>query len=257
MLRSHDVAYELSEEEEIKSRYSDRDPTVKSERLLLFFTIHEALQFCEHTIIRRNEQHEQSPREVFLASLAQERRQPLSAVFAKILGSPPEEINTLHALDRLTYHTEQTYDAGEEIFVKGSEADCFNVVVSGAVAVAIPKDDPRHGVYKNNMKILSGAGPVQQRKSSSVLMEPSIQDDHEIVVASVWPVGGVFGYVDFLLGRPRNFTSVATQDGTVVAKMSRGQIQTLQSENPELDGCLQRILLQASLLDLANCTCDE
>jgi CRP-like cAMP-binding protein len=257
MLRSHEVAYSLQEEEEIKARYSACDTTIKSERLLLFFTIHEALQFCEHKLVLRNNQHELSPRDTFLSRLAQERRQPLSGVFGRILSSSPEEINILRAFDGQTYHSEHTYDAGEEIFRKGSESDCFNVVISGAVAVAIAKDDPRHGVYKNNMKIVSGAGPVQQKKSSSALMEPSIQDDHEIVVASVWPVGGVFGYVDFLLGRPRNFTAVATQDGTVVAKMSRRQIQTLQSENPELDGFLQRVLLQASLLDLANCTCDE
>jgi hypothetical protein len=82
-------------------------------------------------------------------------------------------------------------------------------------------------------------------------------DEGPVVVASLWPAGSVFGHVDFLLERPRNFRTVATQEGTVVAKISISQLHLLQSEEPALDALLQRVLLQASILDLANCTCDE
>jgi hypothetical protein len=92
------------------------------------------------------------------------------------------------------------------------------------------------------------------------MLDPSIRHDSATstaVVTCVWPVGGVIGYVDFLLERPRHFRTVAAQNGTIVAKITMENLRLIQSEDPVLDGLVQRVLLQASLLDLANCTCEE
>ena len=92
------------------------------------------------------------------------------------------------------------------------------------------------------------------------MLDPSIRQDSDrnvTVVTNVWPVGGVFGYVDFLLDRSRQFRTVATQNGTVVAKITMADLNLVRNEDPVLDGLVQRVLLQASLLDLANCTCEE
>jgi CRP-like cAMP-binding protein len=257
MLRSHHVAYDLDEEDFVKEQFATRNPEANPERILLFLTIHEALQFCERGMVMNMGKHNRTISDRFLSRLLHEERQPLSAVFGRTLGSSSEEMKTLQLLDGNRYHSEELYGPGQEIFVKGSKPDGFCVVLHGAVAVAINKDDPRHLVYRSNTSIVSGAGPVKQQKSQSNLIESAMREDDEIVVASVWPVGGVFGYVDFLLDRPRNFTAVATQEGTVVAKLTLDQIRLLQNENTVLDGCLQRVLLKASLMDLANCTCDE
>ena len=92
------------------------------------------------------------------------------------------------------------------------------------------------------------------------MVDSSLRHDSDAsitVVTSMWPVGGVFGYVDFLLERPRQFRTVATQNDTVVAKITMADMCRIQNEDPVLDGLVQRVLLQASLLDLANCTCEE
>jgi hypothetical protein len=110
------------------------------------------------------------------------------------------------------------------------------------------------------MHIASGAGLVRSSGSVSNMFDPSLRQDSATtltVVTSVWPVGGVFGYVDFLLERTRHFRTVATQNGTIVAKITMASLKLMQSEDPILDGLVQRVLLQASLLDLANCTCEE
>lgn len=254
MLRSHDVAYDLEEEETVKSKYANGDPSVQSERLLLFLTIHEALQFCEQALLHTSET-DRSLNDTQFTMLLNAKQQTLGDVFGRILGSSFEELSLLQILDGKRYHDELSFAPGDTIYCKGSIPDGLCVVLHGAVAVAINDNDPRHQVHRLNSSILSGAGRVLQKKSSSKLVESKVDD--EIVVASVWPVGGVFGYVDFLLDRPRNFTAVATHEETVIAKMTRSHMQLLKNENPSLEGCLQRILLQASLLDLSNCTCDE
>jgi hypothetical protein len=131
--------------------------------------------------------------------------------------------------------------------------------LKGAVAVRIDVDDPRFR-EKSSTHISSGAGLVRSTGSISNMLDPSIRDVSDTsftVVTSVWPVGGIFGYVDFLLERPRHFSTVATQNGTIIAKITMVNLKLMQSEDPVLDGLVQRVLLQASLLDLANCTCEE
>ena len=77
------------------------------------------------------------------------------------------------------------------------------------------------------------------------------------MVATLWPVGGVFGYSDVLLDRPRTYAAFATKSGTRVARMTRSNFVLLQKEDAAMSGLLHRVLLRASILDLANCTCDD
>jgi hypothetical protein len=131
--------------------------------------------------------------------------------------------------------------------------------LKGAVALRIDEDDRRYR-EKSQTHIVSGAGLVRSTGSMSNMVDSSLRHDSDdllTVVTSVWPVGGVFGYVDFLLERPRHFRTMASQNDTVVAKIAMADLRRIQQEDPVLDGLVQRVLLQASLLDLANCTCEE
>lgn len=119
--------------------------------------------------------------------------------------------------------------------------------------------DPRFR-ERSRTHIASGAGLVRSSGSVSNMLDASFRQDSATsltVITSVWPVGGVFGYVDFLLERTRHFRTVATQNGTIVAKITMKGLKLMQTEDPILDGLVQRVILQASLLDLANCTCEE
>jgi CRP-like cAMP-binding protein len=70
-------------------------------------------------------------------------------------------------------------------------------------------------------------------------------------------VGGIFGFVDFLLEHHRSFRSVASRDKTVVAKITRAGLDRLQEEHPEVVRIVQSVLLQASAMELSNCTCSD
>jgi len=258
MLRSHNVAYSPDEEQKIKALHPNESIPKDSERLLLFLTIHEALAFCETGLIKIMGRHNAS-----LVRNRFSRSSPptLSFVFSRILGCSSEEERTLSKLDCKRYHDEIEFYAGQEIFATNSHSNAFYIVLKGSCAVAIDPRDPRYD-ERSHSSILSGAGIVRQSGSQSDLLVPARQvsdgkSDSPLVLASLWPVGGVFGYVDCLLQRQRNFRAVATQPGTIVAKMTMAQMHQVQIEEPVLDGLIQRVLLQASLLDLSNCTCDE
>jgi hypothetical protein len=121
-----------------------------------------------------------------------------------------------------------------------------------------PSSDSGRRIFRQKQTIMSGAGLVQGPGSSSYLVDPQLTlSEDRLAVASMWPVGGIFGYVDFLLQRPRVFRTVATGTDTVCAKISLSKLNLLQNEDPILDALIQRVLLQVSVLDLANCTCDE
>lgn len=131
--------------------------------------------------------------------------------------------------------------------------------LKGAVAIKLGEGDPRFQ-EKSRTHIVTGAGLVRSTGSVSNMFDLSMRQGSATaltVVTSVWPVGGVFGYVDFLLERSRHFHTVATQNDTIVAKITMESLKLVQSEDPILDGLVQRVILQASLLDLANCTCEE
>jgi CRP-like cAMP-binding protein len=259
MLRSHDVAYSVEEEQNIKDQYPEIVAPAELARLLLFVTIHEALVFCENALIHQMGRSNTSLRERFSQQHIREGGSTLAFVFSRILGCSSQEERTLNKLNGKRYHEEIHLRAGEEVFSPSSHSDAFYVVLSGAAAIAIDQNDPRYK-EKSRTRIVSGAGVVRHFGSTSTILDPSIRQDSAtspMVVTSIWPVGGIFGYVDFLLERPRYFRVIATQSGTVVAKITMSNLHLMQNEDPVLDGLVQRVLLQASLLDLANCTCGE
>ena len=67
----------------------------------------------------------------------------------------------------------------------------------------------------------------------------------------------MFGFVDFLLKRPRAFGAVATEDGVALARIRRERLDRLKSDNPEVYRIVQNVILQASVMELANCSCSE
>jgi len=54
------------------------------------------------------------------------------------------------------------------------------------------------------------------------------------------------------LERRRSFNVICQKDGTVVAKLSRRKIDWLKRENEVLYHIIEKVLLQASLMELAN-----
>lgn len=153
-------------------------------------------------------------------------------------------------IDEITGYCEQVkYMAGEPIFRTNTHSDAFYIVVSGMVAV--PK---RLG----STRIISGAGVKDGRNlSSSNLMEFTAEGEdtqHTSTVESFHKVGNIFGFCDFLLERYRTFDAVA-KGGTVLAKFTSADMERMKIENRPLYVVVQNMLLKASLMDLANCTC--
>lgn len=151
------------------------------------------------------------------------------------------------------YCEEAEYQPGAEIFHKNTHPDAFYIVVKGAVAV--PRD--RKGNLLSSM-IQSGAGAVksEQSLSSSNLLGMVGDDGEHKSVESFHKVGGCFGYCDFLLERYRTFDAIAApNEGATVAVFTRATMQRMKNENEPLFVIVQKLLLRASLMDLANCTC--
>jgi SulP family sulfate permease len=259
MLRSHDVAYDMEEEARVEAKLQARADTpgrlreaVTCDRVLLFLTIHEALEFCENVLIHElnADRVGKSPSFIRLDQYSPEfaDENAITTIISHMLGLEQDERKVLRALEDERYHEEITFKAGQLVINKDTYPGAFYVVLKGSVAVTTS------GV--KNRKIVSGAGPVQHQSRASAMLDPSLKMNDDALL-SIWPVGGVFGYVDYILERPRRFKAVAAQDGTICAKFSRSQMLLLRSENPELDGIMQRVLLRASIMDLAGCSCRD
>jgi CRP-like cAMP-binding protein len=161
-----------------------------------------------------------------------------------------EERNAVKILEDERYYSELHLQAGQLVFNKDTHPSSFYIVLKGSVAVATTESP-----QKDDGGIVSGAGPVKGY-SSRKWLDPNVEMPQGSL-SSIWPVGGIFGYVDYMLERPRKFRAVSAQDGTIVAKFTRSQMLLLRSEDEALDGIMQRLLLQASIMDLANCTCRD
>ena len=152
----------------------------------------------------------------------------------------------------VSYYEEARYQPGETIFQKNTHPDAFYIVVKGAVAV--PHD--RRGSLP--MMIRSGAGAIErpQSLSSSNLLGMLGDDGEHKSVESFHKVGGTFGYCDFMLERYRTFDAIASpNEGATVAVFTRINLNKMEAENRPLYVIVQKLLLRASLMDLANCTC--
>ena len=260
MLRSHGASYPLAEEETVREKvYTNSDVSVSRasdiiDRIILFMTVHEALEFCEGTLIHQL-QGKTSESGSYL-QFSGPKEHTLSSAFAQMLQSDPDEREILRQFDGRRYHTELGFSAGERVFSREKRADALYVVLKGGLASGSGRSNT---VYRHKQQIVSGAGLVSARRGSkSNLMDASLQKSSEPpVVATMWPAGGVLGYTDCLLDRHYSFSTFATQNDTRVAKMTRNDLNLLQQEDPVLDALLHRVLLKASILDLANCTCDD
>jgi CRP-like cAMP-binding protein len=246
------VSYSVEEQEEVKAKIllgcekgNAKHPT---EKILLFMTAHEALEFCESALIRQYSREEPSP----LESAMGVRELTLADAFARILDLPEHEIEQLRRLDDQRYHEEMEFSSGQHIFLKGSHPTSFYVVLAGAVASGVGETTS----VQRQRHFFSGAGLVKPSGGSrSNLLDPSFLDSSVgQKVHALWPVCGVFGYSDLLLDRPRTFGATATQNGTKLAVISRSSLNLL-AEDPALSALVHRVLLRASVLDLQNCTC--
>lgn len=257
MLRSHDVAYDVEEEARIEALLQSRTTSAsqdktKCDRVLLFLTVYEALEFCENVLIHdlKADKPTKRPSFIKLDLYGEESEKPISTIITHILGLEAEERMAVKILDDERYHSEVHLRAGELVFSKDTRPSSFYIVLKGSVAAASTRSS-----MKKRVSIVSGAGPVKP-SSGRKWLDPNVEMLQESL-SSIWPVGGIFGYVDYMLDRPRTFKAVSAQHGTIVAKFTRSQILLLRSEDTMLDGIMQRLLLQASVMDLANCTCRD
>jgi MFS superfamily sulfate permease-like transporter/CRP-like cAMP-binding protein len=257
MLRSHKVSISTVEEEDafkahqLSRQIPKKKAPVACENILLFVTLPEALEFCETDLIHSLDNRQPSSAVRRLSSLShmvahESEEHSLASVLAHILGASKEETEILNRLEDQRYHEEIDVNAGEMIFQKETHSDSFFVVLKGCVA------NSTHTAYKaqrQQQEVLSGAGIVKPKRQG--------RSSHAQGAATLWPVGGVFGYLDFLLERPTSYRTIATLDGTRVARFTHSHINLSQAEDPELHALLQRVLLHTSSLDLANCTCSD
>lgn len=128
MLRSHDVAYELEDEQRIKNQHSIRAKSFESTRLLLFVTIHEALEFCENALVHRMGQRSSNHRGSLSDSFVATEKNSLATVFSRILGCSSYEKEILQKLNGKRYHEELMFHAGQDIFLTNTYSDAFYVV---------------------------------------------------------------------------------------------------------------------------------
>ena len=155
----------------------------------------------------------------------------LSDAFTHFLGLEENEAAALIDYEKSgnMFHSERLYKDGDSIFKSGTNADGFFVVLSGSVVIL----DDKPGLGGN--AILSGAGmqPISRRNMSRVMT-----------------VGSVFGFVDYVLKRPRTFSVVAGKD-SLVAKCHRSGLEELKREDPDLDRIVDKVLLLCSVVELS------
>ena len=128
MLRSHDVAYELEDEQRIKNQHSIRAKSFESSRLVLFVTIHEALEFCESALVHRMGHRNSCPRGTLSNSFVATEKSSLANVFSRILGCSSYEKDVLQKFNEKGYHEELLLQAGQDIFLTNTHSDAFYVV---------------------------------------------------------------------------------------------------------------------------------
>lgn len=153
----------------------------------------------------------------------------LSNAFTHFLGLDSNDASALIDYEKC-FTSEIHYKAGETIFATGSEGDGFYVVLSGSVMV----------LSEDRRDKSSGAG-VQRMKRNMV---------ESGQLSRMLSVGSVFGFVDFILKRPRRFSAVAGKD-SIIAICHRSGLDNLKKEKPELDRIVDKMLLLCSAVELA------
>ena len=228
ILRAHKIAYAVQEEDEVKERISTGlRPDDNHDKILIFDTVYEALEFCEYILL--SELHARSPKYRYAPQVAHNHglllpptsslpmatngQWSVSKAFTTLLGSENiEDSILLQAFEESdgAFHDEREYSSGESIFKRGTHSDAFFVVLSGSVRLS----------YANSSYTLAR--------------------------------GGVFGFVDFIMERQWSFNVEAVKDRTIVAKFHRDGLDRAKAENPALDRIVDKFLLQASIRELSN-----
>ncbi|KAL9190695.1 hypothetical protein ACHAXT_000401 [Thalassiosira profunda] len=230
LLQTHETARRLEVDEASGS--------VDGEKIILFDDLDEALQFCEKKLISEAPRDTLSFRrleDLVPASSSDSGGISLSTAFTHFLGLDEQDANALVDYEKSgnSFHSETRYSSGETIFASGTNADGFFVVLSGSVVVLL--DDRSTSGTSPTKSILSGAG-VQKIKLG--------------MQGQMYSVGSVFGFVDFVLKRPRTFSVVAGKDA-LVAKCHRSGLDELKKSNPDLDRIVDKVLLLCSVVELA------
>jgi CRP-like cAMP-binding protein/anti-anti-sigma regulatory factor len=256
MFRSHEVSYEtILDEDDAKAKLLSADRqrkhTENIERILIFSTVAEALEFCETVLLRKANvtfRSFASMEDLSQQNLDDETKEhTISTVLTHFLGcSGTKKAEILDRLIGLRHHREIVYKAGQIIFSMHQPSDAFYVVLHGSVANSLSSSTIH--TARQLQPVLSGAGKVSPTSSSTSRFTSS---GH---IGAVLPVGGIFGFNDYLLGRPRTFDSVVVLDGTRLAKFNRSDMNALETQDPELFSMILQVLLRASNLDLANIT---
>jgi CRP-like cAMP-binding protein/anti-anti-sigma regulatory factor len=258
MFRAHDVSFEsLEVEEAVKANLLSTDKNLfrkVPDKILIFVTAAEALEFCETIMLRKLDGGGGFGASASLASISDEalfeesKEHSISSVLAHFLACSAEEAKILDKLMDHRYHREVIYNAGQTVFSKDSSPDAFYVVLNGCVANSSAKTIQ---TLRQQQPVFSGAGIVKSTDTRYC------KSGSGRTVATLWQMGAIFGFNDFLLDRPRTFLTVAQVDGTKLAKFTHSSMNTLETQDPELYSLMQQVLLRASNLDLANCTCHD
>ena len=263
MLRSHDVAYSLEEENDIKKNIDGHHVDTEAAKVLLFETVYEALEFCESKLIDELEKYhrddERSRNGLCDAILPQNRdltfssleKHSLPAVLAHFLGLEEKDMYLLDGFSNgngESFHEELEYNSGDVVFSNYQKSDGFYIILAGSVGVL----DPSRTAQSASPKIVSGAGVVpRQRHRRKPSFQKNASKDALGDVAAILKVGAVFGFVEFILEKERTFSAITAQENTVLARISREGIRNLK-QHPEVDRIVDKVLLQASILELAN-----
>jgi CRP-like cAMP-binding protein len=259
MFRSHAVSISDQHEEEsakaqMLSREYNKTESEPFEKILLFATLQEALEFSETSLIQSF--HIPNRASQSLSQIAGPEEQSLASVLAYILGASEDEKQIFERLENQRYHDEVKLKSGGTVFHKNTHSDSFSVVLRGCVANSSAS-------ARQKLPVVSGAGFVRTGSVGNLsnLCDTDFRqqqnDSLDKTVSTLWQMGGIFGYNDYLLERPRSFQALATQDGTKVARFTHSHMNLLQTEDSPLYGLMQKVLLHACTLDLANCTCHD
>lgn len=257
MFRSHDVSFEsIEEEEEEKAKLLNKKAEGEFEKILVFTTAQEALEYCE-TLLLGSITGKYSASRSFSDDadlLAESKEHDISTVLTNFLriNRSGEKSKILERLLSSRFHKEKSYKSGERVFAQHKNSDAWFVVLDGCVANS-------SGTSLESMRqqqpVFSGAGPVRTTSTGHrVFGVLSSSTGFVPTVGTVWQTGGVFGFNDFLLERNRTFQTMATVDGTRLAVFSRSDMSRMETQDPELYVMMQKVLLRASTLDLANVT---
>lgn len=251
MLRSHEVSLKFEEEVEWKKAMM-LNQDKQNGKLVLFETLFEALEFSERLLIQsisKGHGHKNLMRSDVSQLYSQligsdASHHKITYIFTNILRDElSEEEKTL--IDGIEpFYEQATFKGGEPIFQKDTHPDAFYIVLKGAVAVSSDR--------KRSERTTMGS-PIKSLSASNLMAIGD--DDTSTIISSFHNVGGIFGYCDFLLKRQRTFHAYASSDGAVVARFTSQSLEAMKRDDWQLYVIVQNLLLQASLMDLANCTC--